>query len=136
MNSPETVATVRGQLGGQRWRAQLVPTCRSFVETNVVATWIWQQDIEHHCGNCADNNAFAQKWLRDGRQNFGERGTGERYGKTKGERNRNDRSVSGLLKITSRLNTQNRDRAEQEEQRATDDRGRRERNCKRNAGQE
>jgi hypothetical protein len=29
------------------------------------------------------------------------------------------------LKITSRLNTQNRDRAEQKQQRATDDRGRR-----------
>ena len=109
---------------------------RSFVEANVVTAWIWQQYVERHRGNCADNNAFAQKWLRDGRQDFGERGTGERYGKTKGERDHNDGSVSELSKIASRLNTQNRDRAEQKQQRTTDDRGRRERNCKRNDRQE
>jgi hypothetical protein len=34
----------------------------------VVIAWIWQQYVERHCGNCADNNASAQKWLRDGRQ--------------------------------------------------------------------
>src|ERR1700720_3623192 len=92
--------------------------CCSSVATTLITAWIRQHDIEDHSGNRADNDAFAQKGARDSRQNFGERGTGERYGKTKGERDRNDRSVPGLLKITGRSNAQNRDRAEQEQQRA------------------